>query len=112
MTRIANKIFNRLKKNLRRTSKTAEEALKAAPSWQIALALLVTSTVGTYLLIVAIGPTAVALAQACSKSLPIVSNGRSVILLVTFYVLAWLTYSLLDVSKDFAKELRHRTFGL
>ncbi len=52
----------------------------------------------------AIAPTAVALALAFSKSLPIVTNVLSMILLITFYVLAWLTYSLLDMSKDFTKS--------
>lgn len=112
MTRIAKKMFHNLKKNLKRSSKTAEESLKGAKSWEIALALLFTSTVGTYLLIVAIGPTAVILAQTFSKSLPIVSDVRSLGVFAVFCSLAWLTYSLLDMSKDFAKELRHRTFGL
>lgn len=112
MIRIAKKMVHNLKKNLKKSSKTAEEVLQEAKTWQIAPALLLTSTVGTYLLIVAIGPTAIALAQTFSKSLPIVTNVRSMVFLAAFYSLAWLTYSLLDMSKDFAKELRHRTFGL
>jgi hypothetical protein len=106
------KLFNQLKRNLKRSSKTAEEAVKEAKGWQLALALLFTATVGTYLATVAIGPTAIALAQAFSKPLPIVSDVRSVVFLIEFYGLAWLTFSLLDMSKDFAKELHHRVFGL
>lgn len=112
MTHTLVKLAQRLKKNLKRTSTTPEQALHKAKSWQIAAALLLTASVGTYLLTVAIAPTAIALAMTLSKGLPIMHGIRSVLFLVEFYLLAWFTYALLDMAKDFTRELRHRVFGL